>query len=189
MSSDKILITDLDNTLWNWFNDFHEKWYYVLNTIVFDFHINKEDFYLDVHKIEKDYGTIEFFFLFERYDCLKEGVSKEEWKRRTKILLEGYNEIDIHNYYSNLYEDVYEVLEEVKRRGIKIIGVTNANYRLACLRLRKYGFIPNTIGRGLFTDIFASDNCYLGDIDFDYKYERFFQKNNPIYRLQGFHKP
>ncbi|MDA0782276.1 MAG: HAD family hydrolase [Rickettsiales bacterium] len=133
-----VVITDLDNTLYNWF----DIWYYPFNAMLNKIEkisgISKENLLPEIKEIHQKYGTAEYAFLIQEIPSLKRLHPNEE-------LVKVYDEA-IHAFNSErkkhlkLYDGVKETLEFFKLKGCLVVAYTESmayytNYRLRKLKL------------------------------------------------------
>lgn len=136
----KCVITDLDDTLWDWLEMWYNSFEPFIKTISTSFNIDFEVLEKDFKNLHQKYHTSEISFAFHELKTLND--------EQKKIISDGNNNSKsiIHQYYSNkknhlkLYEGVRRTLEILKKNGILIIGFTESNafftkYRIKHLEL------------------------------------------------------
>lgn len=154
----RLLITDLDDTLYDWLGFFIPSFYGMVDEIVNITGINRETLLKEFKSIHQRYGSVEYpFAALELPSILNEynGKSKEE----IKVILDGafhkFNSIRKRNL--QLYDGVEETLKQLSEDGVTIIGYTesaqeNGFYRLEKLSISQY-----------FKHIYASESQYRND--------------------------
>lgn len=118
------LITDFDNTLYDWFQVWHESFSAMLSKVVQISGLDEQVLLPEIRKVHQKFGTSEYAFLMEDLSILREKFPHED-------LAEIFDEA-IHAYRSarkanlRLYEGVKETLEELKRRSILVAVYTDS---------------------------------------------------------------
>lgn len=134
------VVTDLDDTIWNWLLMWHNSFKPYLERISKKFNIDIELLKNDFKDLHRKYGTAEASFIFNELKCLSEEQKKEIEKESI------FEKSIIHEFYSNkknnliLYEGVLDTLKELKAKGVKIVAFTESHafytkYRIKHLEL------------------------------------------------------
>jgi FMN phosphatase YigB (HAD superfamily) len=130
------VITDLDDTIWNWLEMWHSSFKPYFDEIVLSTKVNPDLLKADFKKLHQKYGTTEVSFAFDELKCLNESQKK---KITDKPLL---GKSILHKYYSNkkkslkTYPGVIETLNKLKNKGVLIIGFTESNAFFTKTRLK-----------------------------------------------------
>ncbi|MEL3921672.1 HAD-IA family hydrolase [Aeromonas enteropelogenes] len=135
----KVLITDLDNTLFDWFNIWYHSFSAMLNEISRISGFSVEELKPQIKKIHQKHGTAEYAFVLEEIPLLKDKYGDRD------AILKAFDSA-IHLYRSErkknliLYPTVHETLCTLKEKGVLIIGYTESkefysNYRVSNLGL------------------------------------------------------
>ncbi len=133
------VITDLDDTIWNWF----EMWYVSFSKLCENIvsisgkseSIVKEQF----KALHQKYGSTEFSFAIREL-----GILSKKQIREAEIDKPGSISA-MHQYYRDrkntlaMYESVHDTLVYIKSRGTKIIGFTESNSFFTKTRLKNLG--------------------------------------------------
>lgn len=149
------VITDLDDTVWDWFKMWHNSFEPYIKSISKECKIDLDILKSDFKKLHNKYYTSESSFAYRELDCLSEKHIKiiEKEKKDSKSV--------IHSYYSNkkhelkMYGSVLDTLEKLKKKGVLVIGYTESNafftkYRLKHLQLDGlFDCIYTPIGAGM----------------------------------------
>jgi phosphoglycolate phosphatase-like HAD superfamily hydrolase len=134
------VVTDLDDTIWDWLSMWHSSFSPYLNEIADFSGIDETSLKLDFKKLHQKYNTTEVSFAFGELELL----SAEQKEQITKKPLIGKS--ILHKYNSNkkanlkMYDGVLKTLLQLKSQGVLIIGFTESNafftkYRLKHLEL------------------------------------------------------
>lgn len=134
------IVTDLDDTIWDWLSMWHGSFNPYLERISQELNINKAELKNDFKQLHQKYGTTEASFIIEELKLLNA-------EQREKIHAEVSDRKGImHEYYSNkkngvkLYDGVLKTLTDIKNKGAMIVGFTESHsfytkYRLKILNL------------------------------------------------------
>jgi len=151
----KLLITDLDDTIWDWVSMWYKSFYPYFENILEVTGTNESALIDDFKNLHRKYGTSEVSYAFKELKSVNKNVYK-------KIELDnGNNKGILHQYYSDkknnlkLFESVRETLAQIKSKGTRIIGFTESNifytkYRIKTLNLD-----------GIFDVIYSPDDHLL----------------------------
>lgn len=116
------IITDLDNTVWNWFKCWHTSFKILKDEILKEFGVNEDLLLEQFETLHKKFGSTEYSFLFENLDILSPYLADSSKIDTIK-----------HKYYKSLkdnikvYEGVTDILKKAKKNGTKIIGFTESH--------------------------------------------------------------
>lgn len=138
MNKKSLLITDLDNTLFDWFYLWHQSFLAMLEELESTSGINKEILIPEIKKIHEKHGTAEYSFLIQEIPSLIEKHKNSSAKEILKIY-----DSSIHAYKSqrekslSLYPTVFETLDTLKKEGVLIVGYTESLAYYTSMRLRK----------------------------------------------------
>jgi phosphoglycolate phosphatase len=134
------IITDLDDTLWDWLEMWYNSFYPYFNNIKTKFNIDNKSLEEDFKSLHQKYHTSEISFAYKELKTLNE-------KQKNLISFEGFdNEKSIiHQYYSDkknnlrLYEGVIETLNFLNQNGVLIIAFTESNAFFTKYRIKQLG--------------------------------------------------
>ncbi|MDG0805720.1 HAD family hydrolase [Pectobacterium brasiliense] len=134
----KVLITDLDNTLFDWFNVWYESFNAMLEQASKISGISKAELIPQIKKIHQRHGTAEYSFLLEEIpDFLKVYNGAEEIRKVMSPAVNIYRKEREKNL--KLYETVYETLVKLRQKGVLIVGYTESKAYYSSYRLTKLG--------------------------------------------------
>lgn len=134
------VVTDLDDTIWDWLKMWHSSFEPYFMRISSEFNVNVDTLKSEFKRIHQKYGSSEFSFIYQELECLTD-VQKEQFRtevRGKRSIIHEYNSLKKNNLF--LYEGVLETLKKIKSNGALIIGFTESNafftkYRLKHLEL------------------------------------------------------
>ncbi|RKT00187.1 HAD hydrolase-like protein [Flavobacterium sp. 123] len=121
------VITDLDDTIWNWLEMWHSSFKPYFDDIVKSTKVNPDVLKADFKNLHQKYGTTEVSFAFNELTSL----SAKQKEEITKKPITGKS--ILHKYYSNKkrnlnsYNGVLDTLKKLKEQGVLIIGFTESN--------------------------------------------------------------
>ncbi|MFB9080229.1 HAD family hydrolase [Flavobacterium procerum] len=130
------VVTDLDDTIWDWLTMWHSSFHPYFNEILDFSGIDEDNLKLDFKKLHQKYNTTEVSFAFSELELL----SDEQKEKIIKKPLVGKS--IIHKYNSNkksnlkMYDGVLKTLLQLKSQGVLIIGFTESNAFFTKYRLK-----------------------------------------------------
>lgn len=136
----KLLITDLDDTLYDWIGFFIPSFYAMVDEIVHITGIEKELLLQEFKEKHQYYGSVEYPFvtlklpsILKKYKGLNENDIKS-------VLSESFHRFNsVRKQKLHLYDGVSETLKELHKRGITIIGYTESSQENGYYRLKRLG--------------------------------------------------
>lgn len=136
----KLLITDLDNTLYDWVSFFAQSFYAMLEKTVEITEIDKATLLEEFRLVHQFHGNTEYPFSILELECIK-----AHFKTSDKNVLR--NELDeaLHSFNSKrkdvlkCYAGVVKTLEILNSNGVTIVAHTEAPVRNSLYRLEKLG--------------------------------------------------
>lgn len=137
-----VLITDLDNTLYDWFRVWHSSFSAMLDTVVTISGISKAILIPQIKAIHQKHGTSEYAFLLENIPALVDKYgTPEAVKSKMTPSIEAYRQA--RSEHLKLYPTVEETLKLIKSKGALVVVYTESksfysNYRIQKLGLDKY---------------------------------------------------
>lgn len=151
----KILITDLDDTLYSWIGFFIPAFYDMVNELSSILKTPEEQLIKEYKALHQECGNVE-----QPYTTLElPSVLKSFPNKNKKYISEQLNEA-FHKFNSTrkkklkLYEGVYDTLELLNKNGITIIGYTESAEENGFYRLKKLG-VSN-----FFRRVYVADSKY-----------------------------
>jgi len=142
------LITDFDNTLYDWFHMWHQSFGAMLNEIIKISGIDRSVLIPQIRALHQKYHTSEYAFLIENLACLKEKFPQQDLLRVFDEAIHAFRKARKSSL--QLYNDVSETLKELRAKNILIVVYTESlgfytNYRIHKLGLDElvdYVFSP-----------------------------------------------
>ncbi len=166
-----VLITDLDNTLYDWFEVWHSSFKAMLDAVVSKSGISEDDLIPEIKKVHELHGTAEYLMLLNEIPCLKE-------KHLNGNILEIYKDaIEIYKKRRTetlkLYPTVLNTLNEIKKKGCLIVGYTDSQTLYSAFRFKELGL------DGIFDFLYSAPNHEFDDKEHS-ETNHFFPSENNI---------
>lgn len=133
----KLVITDLDNTLYDWFIPWYKSFRVMLDEVLEHTAIEEKTLLSDIKKIHEKHGTSEYAFDF----LLKElTILKDDYPEKSEQLEELRHKFyKTKKDYLKLYPGVLDTLLILKSKGCKIVGFTESMEFYSKDRVKKLG--------------------------------------------------
>ena len=131
------LITDLDNTLFDWVEVWHRCFSSMLEEIVRIGGIPAETLYPEISAVHQKHGTSEYSFLIEEIPSLYKVLDGRPATRVFEPAIRAYGEQ--RRKHLKLYNGVAETLLKIKGSGAQIIGYTESMAFYSNYRIRRLG--------------------------------------------------
>lgn len=140
----KLLVTDLDDTLYSWIDFFIPAFYGMVDELSLILNVPKSDLLNEYQQVHQKKGSVEYPFatlLLPSVKIMYPNKTKEELLNILNPAFHRFN--SIRKRKLELYPDVRETLKEIAGMGIKIVGYTdsaeeNGFYRLKRLEIDNY---------------------------------------------------
>ena len=129
------VITDLDNTLFDWVAIWHNSFKAMLDRLVEDSGIAREVLEAEIKQVFQRYGTSEYAFAIEELPSLRKQNPAEDLAKKYSAAIHAYN--SARKATLCLYPTVLETLETLKDHGCLIVGYTESMAYYSHYRLRK----------------------------------------------------
>jgi len=130
-----ILITDLDNTLFDWFQIWHQSFTAMLGEIGRISGIPTEVLKTEIKTVHETHGTSEYAFLIEELPSLRVKHPGEDLKVLYEPAILAFRAA--RKAELRLYPSVHETLETIQKCGALIIGYTESLEFYSTYRIRK----------------------------------------------------
>lgn len=140
MKEINFVITDLDDTIWNWLEMWYNSFNPYLQRVAKETNVDINTLKADFKKLHQKYGTTEMSFVYKELKSIDSCFYPlfEATDLETKNILHEYNSNKKNNLKA--YEGVIETLKYIKSKGTKVVAFTESNvfftkYRIKHLRL------------------------------------------------------
>jgi FMN phosphatase YigB (HAD superfamily) len=142
-----VLITDLDNTLFDWVQLWHASFSAMLEKIVDISGVSETTLKAEIRAVHQRHGTSEYSFLVEEIPSLLKKFPNQDLTKIFAPAFAAYREQ--RRKELKLYPSVAETLLKVKGTGAKIVGYTESMAFYSNYRVRRLGL------DGIFDTIFS----------------------------------
>ncbi|MCQ4144793.1 HAD family hydrolase [Vogesella sp. AC12] len=150
----KVLITDLDNTLFDWFSFWHSAFGAMVKKVSEISGVSLDELIPEIRLIHQEHGTSEYAFLLEEMPSLQRIFLSSSRVREQMIpAIEAYRAGRSESL--RLYPKVKETLQELKRRKIILIGYTESRYYYSAYRIKALGL------DGLLDSIYLPEDHHI----------------------------
>ncbi|MCI9217278.1 HAD family hydrolase [Lachnospiraceae bacterium 42-17] len=154
----KLLITDLDDTLYSWINFFVPAFYEMVDALVNITGIEKNVLINEYKTIHQQYHNVEYPFSTLQLPSIKGKYASYSDVELKNILNEAFHRFNsVRKYNLKLFPGVYDTLNILYKKGIKIIGYSDSTEENGYYRLKKLGI------ECLFERIYLSDSQFKND--------------------------
>jgi phosphoglycolate phosphatase len=154
----RLVITDLDNTLYDWFGAFVPAFYAMVEEACRLTGVGEDELLNDLQSVHRRHGNSEHpFALLETRAMLNRFPSDSEKELRARLdpAFHVFNRERKSNL--RLYDGVREVLDELSRLKVPVVGYTDARAVNGLFRLRKLGI------QSLLAGLYAPDVVVAAD--------------------------
>lgn len=156
-----VILTDLDNTLYNWVDFFAPSFRGMLHALSRRMNVSEEVLAQDFKNVYKRFGSLEFSFSIQELDHCK-GLREEEVQKLVDLgrhVFKMVRDKNLRPYYG-----VKETLEWCNKNGIKVVGVTNSPLFHAKMRLKQLHFDNLFYGLAAWEGNIFEDNKYTNTV-------------------------
>ncbi|GLQ17728.1 HAD family hydrolase [Maritalea porphyrae] len=130
-----VLVTDVDNTLFDWFEVWHSSFKAMLDQIVIISGVSEEELYPEIRKIHQKHGTSEYAFLIGSLPVLKSKFPDENLLEIFQPAIDAFR--SARREKLKLYEGVLDTLQSLKAKGTTIIAYTESKAFYTAYRFKK----------------------------------------------------
>lgn len=132
-----VVITDLDNTLFDWVRIWYESFSAMLDELVRTSGIEKGVLIRDIKNVFTQRGTSEYAFVIQEIEALRARFPGENLPERFDSAVHAYR--SARKRVMELYPDVEETLQVLKDKGVLIVGYTESQAFYTHYRMRSLG--------------------------------------------------
>jgi phosphoglycolate phosphatase-like HAD superfamily hydrolase len=129
-----VIITDLDNTLYDWFEVWSQSFSAMLNSLTNESGIPKETLIEEIKAIHEKYGTSEYALLIQEIPSLRAKHPGEDLTKVYAPAVEAYQRARAEHLC--LYPRVLETLKLLKGKGCLVVGYTESQLLYTDYRIR-----------------------------------------------------
>jgi len=132
----EILITDVDNTLFDWVDIWYRSFSAMLKKLCEILNVDPEDLYPSISEVHQKYGTSEYSFLLEELPEVRKVFSGNAIEN-VQPAIDAFREA--RREALSLYPSVMATLTELKQKGLTIVAYTESQEFYTNYRFRKLG--------------------------------------------------
>jgi len=148
-----LIITDLDNTLYDWVTFYAKSFEAMINELSSLLDFDLESLYKEFKMVHQKYGNSERSYSIFDISSVLEATSSMDKEGKLSYLKESLDAFNMsRDKYLTLYENVYTTLEKLKNDGHTIVAHTEAMDVNALDRLEKLGVLD------FFTRVYATSS-------------------------------
>jgi len=129
-----LVITDLDNTLYDWFELWYHPFMTLLDALERDSGISREVLVREIKQVHERHQTSEYAFLVQELPSLQKRHPGEDVVKVYDDAIHEYRRIRKHHL--QLYPGVLHTLEVLKRKGVLVVGYTESMSFYSASRVR-----------------------------------------------------
>lgn len=151
----KLLITDLDDTLYDWSGFFVPAFYAMAEEIAGITGIAMDQLLHEYREVHQSLGTVEFPYATLRLPSIRACFTGMETAQMKEALRPAFKKFNgIRDSRLRLFPGVAETLEALAARGLTIIGYTESSQENGFYRLQKLG------ADGFFKRVYACESQF-----------------------------
>jgi FMN phosphatase YigB (HAD superfamily) len=135
MKNKNLVVTDLDNTLFDWVEVWYQSFSAMLDEISRISEISKDSLIPDIKAIHRRHGTSEYAFLIEEIPSITKKFPKADLLRLFEPALHAYRKK--RKQYLQLFPTVLESLRRLKNNGVTIVGYTESMAYYSSYRIKR----------------------------------------------------
>jgi FMN phosphatase YigB (HAD superfamily) len=119
-----LLVTDLDNTLWDWFAAWHASFSAMLDQLTKSSGVPREVLITEIRSVHQAVGTSEYSWLLNDLPSLRQAAGEMAPMDRYDDASHALNSARIKA--TGLYPTVTDTLRELKERGVMLVAYTES---------------------------------------------------------------
>lgn len=136
MAKIKTLITDVDNTLYDWFDIWYASFSAMLDKVVDISKLPRETLLTDIQEVFRRHHTSEYSFVLEECKCLQDKYGNSI-RAEFDLAIQAYRAA--RGKALQLYPGVLQTLQELQKRSIQVIAYTESLQYYTVSRLKSLG--------------------------------------------------
>ena len=134
-----VVITDLDNTLYDWLDSWYRSFTVFLDAIVEASGISRNQLENEIRPVFQKYGTSEYPFFLQEIPSLQERFPDQDLVKKFERTIQAYRS---QKSKISLYPTVLETLSTLKKKGCLIVIFTESQEFYATTRLKSLELDP-----------------------------------------------
>lgn len=126
----RVLVTDLDNTVWDWFEAWHGSFAPMLEELVRASGVSRSILEAEIHEVHQRRGTVEYSNLLDELPSLRNAIPAVHASEYLAVWPHYQSALDIlrsrRRSSTRLYPGVLDTLTKIKAAGITVIAYTES---------------------------------------------------------------
>ncbi|MCG8348105.1 MAG: HAD family hydrolase, partial [Chloroflexales bacterium] len=131
------IITDLDNTLYDWVEMWYRSFGAMLNELVDKSKVSQDILEKEIRAIFQEHGTSEYAFVIETIPALQSLHPGQDLTAIYDSAIQAYREA--RRLTRHLYPTVFETLTQIKKRGCLVVAFTESRSYYTLRRVKSLG--------------------------------------------------
>jgi FMN phosphatase YigB (HAD superfamily) len=132
-----VLVTDMDNTLFDWLAMWHAAFGAMLERLIADSGVPRETLVREIYQLHQEHGTTEYAFVIQALPSLRARHPGEDLRARYAGAIETYRAA--RRGTLRLYPGVLDTLRALRAAGTRVIAYTESLAYYAAYRVRALG--------------------------------------------------
>lgn len=128
------LVTDLDNTLWDWFGIWHASFRAFLDELICKTGFSEAILLPQIKRVHEKHSTAEYAFLLQELPIIHEQYPGVEITEEFRAVIEAHSRA--RKIATKLYPEVHETIMTLRSQGVLIVGYTESFSFYTARRLR-----------------------------------------------------
>ncbi len=151
----RLLITDLDDTLYSWIGFFVPAFYEMVDELALVLKKDKDELLKEYRSVHREKGSVEYPYATTLLPSVQAAYPNRTQQEIVKLLDPVFYRFNTSRKKNlRLYPNVMETLTELCDSGVKVVGYTDSAEENGFYRLRKLGIDH------LFHKVYVSDSQY-----------------------------
>lgn len=154
----KLLVTDLDDTLYNWMDFFVPSFFAMVDEVARITGLDEQLLYAQYKEKHLFYGSVEYPYVTLNLPAVRgmyPGKTEDELKEIFRPAFQIFN--SVRDAHLHLYPGVEETLKAIQEMGITIVGFTESSQENGFYRLIKLGISQ------FFTHVYLLESDFSSD--------------------------
>lgn len=136
----RLVVTDLDNTLYDWFAAFVPAFYAMVRAAVSIVGVDEDELLDDLQAVHRRHGNSEHPFALLEARCIDRALSQQSRAQRLVVLDPAFHAFNrTRKANLRLYETVFDALERLHQLEVPVVAYTDARVFNSRFRLQGLG--------------------------------------------------
>jgi phosphoglycolate phosphatase len=158
----KLLITDLDDTLYSWISFFVPAFYEMVGELSKILNVPQNQLLTEYKALHQQYGNVEHPFITLELPSVIDAFPNQDKLQIKKSLNEAFHKFNsVRKYSLKLYPGVYATLELLYKNDVTIVGYSESAEENGFYRLKKLNIADYFSKVYLSNSSYSKQNCQL----------------------------